>query len=144
MDAKNNTTAPDLRTTFDDLGTEYAMEYTDHAFEPEFTKGDRVVFSLTKRHEAGDVVALWLRPEALRGRPQVSVWRVINALGCSVPFTPHPDSEVHPVLIVQSAIDGKGRAIRAEDILGVHPKIGVFYGERIHRDADQGEKEDAR
>lgn len=39
--------------------------------------------------------------------------------------------------MIRSAVDGKTRAIRAQHILGVHPKVGVFYGQSVHYDATE-------
>lgn len=140
MDTAKNTAKAaemELRSDFSDMGAEYRLRYTGNEFAPEFANGDEVIFSTERRHKAGDIVALWLKPEATRNRPQVSVWRVENALGCFLPYTPHPESDVHPVLIVRSAVDGKTRAIRAEDALAVHPKVGVFYNDRPQFDAQE-------
>lgn len=126
MDTARNSIAPALRTTFDDFGAKYALTYSGREFEPEFADGDNLVFSAEADHQNGDIVALWLRPEALRGRPQVTIWRAVTALGCTLPYIPNPESTAHPVLVIRSAVDGKARVIRAEDILGVHPKVGVL------------------
>jgi len=144
MDTDTNTAnegAMELRHDFEDCKPEYRLVYRGNEFAPEFNDGDEIVFSTELDHKHGDVIALWLKPEALNGRPQVSVWRVEMALPsfCKVPFTPHPKSEAHPVLIVRSAGDGKCRAIKGQDILGVHPKIGLFYNQQIARDEQEGE-----
>lgn len=99
MDTAKNTaktTQMELRTDFSDPGDEYRLRNTGNEFAPEFADGDEVVFSTTRKHKEGDIVALWLKPEYTRGRPQVSLWRVDMALGCRLPYTPHPDSEVSP------------------------------------------------
>lgn len=126
-------TTPALRHSFDDLSATYGLTYSGNEFEPEFRNGDTLVFDSAEKPRAGDIVAIWLRPEHVReGRSQVAIYRVHMPLppGCTLPFTLAEGSECEPVLILNSPVDPKRTiAIPASRLLAVHCKTAVFFRE---------------
>ncbi|MCO5083889.1 MAG: S24 family peptidase [Rhizobiaceae bacterium] len=122
-----------LHQNLDDLPAAYGLIYRGHDIEPEFRNGDMLCFEKNGDAEAGDVVAVWLRPEHVReGRSQVAVYRVHMPLppGFVLPFDMDPDAECMPVLILLSLSDPKRVApFPADRLLGVHRLASVVFRE---------------
>jgi hypothetical protein len=125
--------APALRHSFDDLPACYGLAYSGSEFEPEFRDGDMLCFEKDGDAAAGDVVAVWLRPEHVReGRSQVAIYRVHMPLppGFVLPFDMAPDADCMPVLILLSLSDPKRVApFPADRLLGVHRLASVVFRE---------------
>ena len=126
-------TTPALRHSFDDLSATYGLTYSGNEFEPEFCDGDTLVFDSAEKPRAGDIVAIWLRPEHVHeGRSQVAIYRVHMPLppGLILPFDICPGSECVPVLILNSPVDPKRTiAIPASRLLAVRRLAAVQFRE---------------
>lgn len=116
-----------------ELPASYGLTYSGNEFEPEFRDGDTLYFEQDHPVEAGDVVAVWLRPEHVReDRAQVAIYRAHLPLppGCTLPFTLAEGSECGPVLILGSPVNPKRTiGIPASRLLAVHRMAAVFFRE---------------
>lgn len=95
---------------------------------PLVENGAEMAFDTMARPQSGDLVVLFLRPEAIKpDQPQGSFKRMVLGVPHFVaefPFKQHPDSEVSPSLVVECLNPPRRFYIPCSNVLAIHKCIG--------------------
>ena len=109
----------------DELPERYALRATGKCLAPVFADGDLLPFSKTEPVRPGDFCALFMRPELVRpGAPQAFLKRMFMAPGVSLPYNPHPDSDVVPIVIVEQLSPPRQMETDCAKLLAIHKCLG--------------------
>ncbi|HTC04882.1 MAG TPA: S24 family peptidase [Xanthobacteraceae bacterium] len=111
------------------ITTPYAMEVRGGCMSPIIDDGFSAAVDPRQQPKGGDIVVIWLRQPL----PQFGPFnKVIKQLVLNIPFhvkfpfKNHPDSEVSPVLIVETITPFTQCHVECSDVLAVHLVIGRF------------------
>lgn len=108
------------RTDIAQLPNEYALKVVGDCLAPIVPHGAEAVFSKTAKFENGDIVVVWFNKFPAGGF-QCCVKRVVLGPGAmTIPFKVHPDSEVHPIVVLETLQPPKQFAIQLGKIAAMH------------------------
>ncbi|WP_158808441.1 hypothetical protein [Beijerinckia sp. L45] len=114
----------------------YGLPISGSHMAPEYTNGCVARIDRDAVYRAGDVVAVWYRPEVLKpGSAQAMFMRVVimPSFGrVDFPYNDHPDSEVQSVVMLGS--DDKPDTmlpVRCSWILAIHKAVGAVSREEM-------------
>ena len=93
-------------------------------------RGDRLAMSKLEEPRAGDLVAVWFRPELTPpGDGQVLLMRLLEPLLVRLPYAAILPLIVQPVIAVASPHSGETCGVPARHLLAVHRCIGRIGGD---------------
>ncbi len=110
------------------LPPEYALIGEGTCMQPVIPDGANCAFSTVEEPRPGDLVALWFRPETVpAGEPQVRLKRLVHPLPPFVrlPCREHPESRLHPLVIVEMINPRRQFGVRCGDLLAIHRFLGL-------------------
>jgi Peptidase S24-like len=94
---------------------------------PEIADNDLLHFDKHEPVKAGDMVAIFLRPELLSpGELQVRVKRLATDIPhwVTFPYQDHPDSDVHALIIAEMLNPRRRFMVKCSSVLAVHKCLG--------------------
>lgn len=117
-----------------ELPNEYALVARGGCLAPNVPDGAVMGFRRDLPCRAGDIVALWFRPEVVpAGAPQASAKRLVLGIPHYVhfPWRDHPKSDVIPTVIVEQDNPRRRHSVRCADLLAIHKFVGIVTPQRI-------------
>ena len=106
----------------------YWMEAVGDCLLPMVKDGTNLLFSQSAKPVAGDLVALFLRPEfKAPGVMPALVKRLVSNIAhfCEFPYTPRSDDDCAPIVICESTSPLRRYYVPAERLMAVHKCIAV-------------------
>lgn len=118
---------PNTFVDIDSLPDVYAMKCVGDCMEPEIADGAALVFDKLSPVRTGDLVIVWSQAGRLApGDVQAIVKRLVMGAGPHIafPYTPHPESTIEPLIMVQQNNPPQRMTIPCERIAAVHRCLG--------------------
>jgi hypothetical protein len=110
------------------LPDEYCMALDGDCLEPVIPNGAAVMLRKSESYGVGDVVAIWLKPEAVRpGAHPVLLKRITMKAPPWVkgfPYADHPESEVAAIMMVEQLNPPASYTVTCRSILAIHKAVG--------------------
>lgn len=110
------------------LPPEYAIIAEGTCMLPTIPDGAHCAFTTIGEPRPGDLVALWFRPETVpAGEHQVRIKRLVHPLPRFVrlPYREHPESRLHPLVIVEMINPRRQFGIPCGHLLAIHRFLGL-------------------
>jgi hypothetical protein len=101
----------------------YGLRVTGNCMAPTAPDGCSVIVDKKSPLEVGELVVLWFRPEHVRGGgQQAQLKRLVTAppRHLRFPHKDHPESEVAPIVIVETDSTNKRYFVKCRDLLALH------------------------
>jgi hypothetical protein len=117
-----------------ELPDQYGMYVQGDCMLPEIADGDVLHFDKREPVTAGDMAAIYLRPEIVPpGAMQVRVKRLVLNIPpwVTLPYRDHPDSNVVALVFAESLNPPRQFVVKCSDVLAVHKCIGSYTEEAI-------------
>lgn len=128
--SKPSKSTPDLSSVpdFSTIPELYAMKAVGQCLSPVIEDGAELVFSQTARPQAGDFVAVYLRPELVApDQAAAVVKRLFLSIPsfCSFPYTANPGDDAVPVVACESLNPPRRYMVAADKLQAVHKCVGI-------------------
>jgi len=104
----------------------YAMQCVGDCMVPELVDGSTLLFDKLSPVREGDLVVIWKRPDLVRpgALPGIVKRLVLDVFKETYPYTPHPDDNVIPAIVVGMNNPPRRFHIRCDHIAAMHRCLG--------------------
>ncbi len=106
----------------------YAVRLDGACMSPVLKDGERVVLSSRDAPEPGDLIGIWLRPEAIQFGAQLRIKRLVRRPppGVCFPYADDSKSSEPATFVIDCINPPAPRRVRCANVLALHKVIGVL------------------